>query len=116
MNELLKISGALYDETRITILAFILKYGKSCVCELTSSLNLGQSRISRHLSILEDAGFLRTDRNGKWVYYFVTPDSNKLITQILKNIELLNLNLPEKIDACKIKGEKNEKCSSSLHG
>lgn len=102
MVGLIKISGAAYDETRILILAFLLKYGECCVCELTTSLNLGQSRISRHLSILEDAGFLETNRNGKWVYYSIVANKNSLIVSILAYIASLNLELPNKIDACDI--------------
>lgn len=102
MIGLIKTSGAVYDETRILILAFLLKHGECCVCELTTSLNLGQSRISRHLSILEDAGFLETNRNGKWVYYSIVKNKNALIVAILDYIENLQLELPSKIDACDI--------------
>lgn|GEM_PF-285177 len=117
MNELLRISGALYDETRITILAFLIRYGKSCVCELATSLNLGQSRLSRHLGILYDAGFLTMDRKGKWVHYAINNNSNEPLNVILKEIKKQNLPLAKKIDACNIKqGKTNEKCSNSMHG
>ena len=102
MIKLLKISGAVYDETRIRILAFLLHYGECCVCELVASLGLGQSRISRHLSILEDAGFLLTQRHGKWVYYSIALELTTLHSEVLAYISSLHLVLPEKIDACAI--------------
>jgi ArsR family transcriptional regulator, arsenate/arsenite/antimonite-responsive transcriptional repressor len=106
MNELIKISGAVYDETRIVILAFLLKYGECCVCELGQSLTLGQSRISRHLGLLQDAGFLKTSRNGKWVYYSIVENPNELITATLNNIKSINISLPQKLNACEIKRKK----------
>jgi ArsR family transcriptional regulator len=117
MNELLKISGAIYDETRISILSFLLHYGECCVCELSASLELGQSRISRHLGILQDAGFLSTNRCGKWVYYSIVQSPNEIRSAILKNISSIYLALPQKISACEInKGEESEKCSNTMHG
>ena len=103
MKSLLKTSGALHDETRITILAFLLKYGSCCVCELSTSLALGQSRISRHLGLLQDAGFLETERNGKWIYYSIQKKPDPLIAAIFNSITTLNLSLPKKIAACTIK-------------
>jgi len=116
MNELLKISGALYDETRISILGFLLKHGECCVCELVASLGLGQSRISRHLKLLQDAGFLTTNRDGKWVYYSVVLKSNDIRSAILSHIDSMNLQLPKKINACEIeKGRSDEKCTNTMH-
>ena len=107
MNRLLKTSGAIYDETRIIILAFLLKHGECCVCELSASLDLGQSRISRHLSILQGADLLSTHRVGKWVYYAIDSASDELAQAIFKSIRSLNIKLPAKIEACSIKaGEK----------
>ncbi len=107
MNKLLKVSGALNDETRILILAFLIKHGECCVCELSASLELGQSRISRHLGILLDANLLSTNRAGKWVYYVINSHPDELAQAILKSILLLNIKLPAKVEACNIKnGEK----------
>jgi ArsR family transcriptional regulator, arsenate/arsenite/antimonite-responsive transcriptional repressor len=117
MNELLKISGSVYDETRVAILVFLLKYGECCVCELSASLGLGQSRISRHLGLLQDAGFLIMSRHGRWVYYAIVSEPNEIRKSILNYITSLSLQLPEKIDACNIsKGKNSEKCTNTLHG
>ncbi len=116
MDELLKITGALYDETRVAILAFLDHHGECCVCELSASLELGQSRLSRHLGILYDAGFVDTNRNGKWVYYSIKSDTSALRSASLEYIRSLNISQPVKINACEIKGEKNENCSNTMHG
>ena len=63
--------GALNDETRIRILHFLEAHGALCVCDLQASLGMIQSRLSRHLKILKEAGFVRVDRKGTWAYYSI---------------------------------------------
>lgn len=95
MQEFLKITSAINDESRILILAFLQKYGKLCVCDLQSSLNMSQSRLSRHLKILKEANFLEVDRQGVWAYYGVKENLNNFSNDILKNINELSIKLPE---------------------
>lgn len=66
---------SLADETRIRILN-ILSFGAMNVNEIVSILNMGQSRISRHLKILFDAGLVNFSREGTWVYYKLVEDSS----------------------------------------
>jgi ArsR family transcriptional regulator len=102
MDRFLQTSGALYDETRIKILRFLLENGASCVCELQSSLDLGQSRLSRHLKILKDAGFLTSKREGKWIYYDLSKDLYPLQQCALKAIKDLSIELPNKTKECSL--------------
>jgi len=59
---------ALADETRLRILALLTR-GELCVCELTAVLGVGQSKASRHLAVLRNAGLVTDRRHGMWVYY-----------------------------------------------
>ena len=59
---------ALSDETRIAILE-MLDEGEKCVCELQDRLDAAQSRLSFHLKVLKDAGFVTDRREGRWSYY-----------------------------------------------
>ncbi len=68
MEMLLTTLRALGDETRLRIAAVLLA-GPFNVNELVGILGLGQSRVSRHLKILLDAGLVRARRDGSWVYY-----------------------------------------------
>lgn len=61
---------ALADRTRLEILEE-LKEGECCVCELTDTLQAGQSRLSFHLKVLKDAGLIQDRRDGRWMYYRV---------------------------------------------
>ena len=59
---------ALSDENRLRIVD-LLRGGERCVCELTDSLDLGQSLLSFHLKTLKDAGLVSDRRDGRWAYY-----------------------------------------------
>jgi ArsR family transcriptional regulator len=61
---------ALSDETRLRILNVLLER-ECCVCEVMQALDISQSRASRNLGILQEAGFLRTRRDRVWMVYFV---------------------------------------------
>jgi len=64
---------ALSDRTRLEILTR-LKEGERCVCELTDALQAGQSRLSFHLKVLKEAGFIRDRPEGRWMYYSLNRD------------------------------------------
>ena len=69
MSSLLSFK-ALADETRLRLL--VILYDKELnVNELVTVLSMGQSRVSRHLKILTDAGLLTSRRDGLWVFYSV---------------------------------------------
>lgn len=101
MDVFLKTVGALNDETRVQILVFIAHNGEVCVCDIESSFNMIQSRISRHLKILKDAGFLKVDRRGKWAYYSIRSPLDRFRLECLEEISYLDLNLPQNSSICK---------------
>ena len=102
MEELLKVSGAIYDETRIKILKFILENGEVCVCDIENSFNMVQSRVSRHLKILKEAKLLSVDRKGRWAYYTIRDNLDKLRVCILDEIDSLNIKVPPLVHNCKV--------------
>lgn len=67
---------ALADETRFRIMQ-VLSCGSFNVNEIKEILGMGQSRISRHLKILADAGLLSYNREGSWVYYSILEPSKE---------------------------------------
>lgn len=95
MEIYLKSVSALNDETRVLLLRFLDEYGKCCVCDLQNSLNMIQSRLSRHLKILKDAGFIRVDREGKWAYYSIRKPLDRFRSEAIEEIKHLNIELPK---------------------
>jgi len=84
MQELIKVMKALSDETRLRILRVLLEK-ECCVCEVMQALDISQSRASRNLGILQDAGFLRARRDGAWIVYSVDWESaNRYATSLAK--------------------------------
>jgi ArsR family transcriptional regulator len=103
MDIFLKTASALNDETRIKILKFINIYGKCCVCDLENSFEMIQSRLSRHLKILKEAGFLRLEREGRWAYYSVRTPLDEFRLACIKEIMTLQIDLPLLKKACESK-------------
>jgi len=73
MEKFVKPFKALSDETRLRILSIVVQR-ECCVCEVMQVLDISQSRASRNLGILEEAGFLKSRRSGAWVYYSLRDD------------------------------------------
>ena len=65
---MLETLKALADPCRLRLTAVLLS-GEFTVQELTRIMGMGQSRISRHLKILSEAGVLAVKRQGTWSYY-----------------------------------------------
>ncbi|GAB4263757.1 MAG: hypothetical protein Kow0092_14940 [Deferrisomatales bacterium] len=68
MGGLLGALKALADESRLKIL-WILEERALCVCEIQAVLGLAQSTVSRHLQVLEEAGYVVSERAGPWKNY-----------------------------------------------
>ncbi len=68
MERIAETLKALSDPTRLRIVS-LLRHGELCVCDLTEALQTPQSKVSRHLAFLKNAGWVTARRRGKWVYY-----------------------------------------------
>jgi len=90
-KEVLAGMKALSDETRIRIVN-VLSNGAFHVNEIVQILNMGQSRVSRHLKILLDAGILESQREGSLVYYRHANIQKASFTQELTSLLLKHSN------------------------
>ncbi len=84
MQKMVKILKALASETRLQIIMELLKDPK-CATDLSSCIKKDLSTISRHLSILEDAGIIKVERAGKKI--IVKLKNVYSIKKILKDLE-----------------------------
>ena len=86
MRDLVKIFKALSDTNRIRILK-MLEIRSLCVCEIREVLELATSTVSKHLSLLRDAGFIIDIKDGKWVEYKLhKTGTNRYIKKLLHHI------------------------------
>ena len=88
MRELIKAFKALADETRLRILNILLER-ECCVCEVMQALDISQTRASRNLNALYDAGFLKMRKEGLWSLYSIDYEHNKSccpdLIEVVKN-------------------------------
>ncbi|PMP68424.1 MAG: ArsR family transcriptional regulator [Thermodesulfobacterium geofontis] len=68
LKDLTKIFKALSDETRLKILK-ILEKGETCVCEMVALLNINQPGVSFHISVLKEAGLIKSRKEGNRIFY-----------------------------------------------
>ncbi len=74
MRTLTNVFKALSDETRLQMLGLLLKEGELCVCDFVDVLEISQSKASRHLRHLVNAGLLDDRREGTWVYFRIAKE------------------------------------------
>ncbi len=75
LSEFYKIFG---DQTRLRILDLLLNK-PLCVNEISEKLDVSQSAISHQLKILRLSNLVKTEKNGKKVYYSISDDHIKII-------------------------------------
>lgn len=75
---------ALADATRLRILK-LLEVREMCVCEVMVALDLTQPTASHHLGLLENAGFVKGRKEGKWVFYRIANP------ELIENMHKLNV-------------------------
>ena len=92
MYGLIKSMKALSDETRLRILNILLER-ECCVCEVIQALEISQTRASRNLNLLYDAGFLQLRKEGLWSLYSI--DSDRMPEFREKLIEAVRLALKD---------------------
>jgi DNA-binding transcriptional ArsR family regulator len=68
LNSRAKIFKALAHPTRLFIVEQLTS-GSRCVCELTDLIGADVSTVSRHLSLLKNAGIVRDEKRGLQVHY-----------------------------------------------
>ena len=71
------------DETRLRIL-HLLCHKELCVCQIVEVLGIGQSKASRHLAHLRNAGLVSDQRQGLWMYYSLTEAEGELNQRLVE--------------------------------
>ena len=88
MENIALIFQSLDDETRLRIVTLLLEEDELCVCDLVTVLQLPQSTVSRQLSLLKNAGWLKDRREGVWIYYSINRSLapiQQFIVPVLRN-------------------------------
>ncbi|OWJ80909.1 MULTISPECIES: ArsR/SmtB family transcription factor [Paracoccaceae] len=71
---ILAVLSALAEPTRLEAMRLLADGSEHCVCELMRKLGATQSRMSRHMLVLKQAGLVLDRRDAQWVRYRINPD------------------------------------------
>jgi ArsR family transcriptional regulator len=68
--------AALSDPARLRLLSLLAAAdgGEVCACDFVEPLGKSQPTVSHHLKVLADAGLIRGDKRGRWVWYSIVPE------------------------------------------
>ena len=81
-----QLSSGLSDMTRLRILALLQNRGELCVCQIVSSLDIPQPKVSKHLAILRATGIIRHRRQGQWMHYKIEPEIPAWASQVIHHL------------------------------
>ena len=71
---ILTVLSALAEPTRLASMRMLRDGDEHCVCDLMRCLEVSQSRMSRHMKVLKQAGLVVDRRDAQWVRYRIKPD------------------------------------------
>ena len=71
---ILAVLSALSEPTRLEAMRLLADGSEHCVCALMRKLGASQSRMSRHMQVLKQAGLVVDRRDAQWVRYRINPD------------------------------------------
>ncbi|MCL4349976.1 MAG: ArsR family transcriptional regulator [Candidatus Thermoplasmatota archaeon] len=84
-EEISRVLNVLGNKARIAVLTVMIKYKEVCACELQPALGIPQPTITTHLRKMYDVGILKRKDVWKFSYYYVNPEYEGLINDILRN-------------------------------
>lgn len=94
-SDLLTVLQAMADPSRLKIVG-LLREREQCVCHLTEVLDVKQSTISHHVSVLKRAGLVvdrRDEEDARWTYYSLSPAARGLGTRIASLLDTADVDL-----------------------
>ena len=81
---ILAVLSALAEPTRLGAMRLLADGSEHCVCELMRELGATQSRMSRHMQVLKQAGLVVDRRDAQWVRYRIKPDLSPSLARLVE--------------------------------
>lgn len=108
MINIVDVLKALSDETRLRIINLLYDEKELCVCDIMGTLQITQTKASRHLACLKNAGLVKDRKHAQWVYYSIVRDNDfgfieNLVQNNLRSMELFQRDLENKKEWFKCK-------------
>ena len=84
MLQTLASAAALADPGRVRVVMALRERPELCVCQIVELLQLSPATISRHMSVLKQGRFVKSRKEGRWVYYRLSDDLPPRLLQWLE--------------------------------
>lgn len=112
MQSIVNITKALADENRVRALG-ALQNQPLCVCQIIELLGLAPSTVSKHMSILFQAGLIQKRKDGRWHYYKLAGDDapepiQQAIAWTLESLKGEKVILADVETLCCVRGQDRE--------
>src|SRR5690606_37259820 len=78
-----QIFKALSDESRIRILSLIYQNKEMCIADLEHILDFTQTKTSRHMAYLTNAGLINPRKVEQWIFYNIKDEAFDLLSQVI---------------------------------
>jgi ArsR family transcriptional regulator len=73
-EDLAAVFAAMADPVRLRLLSLVADAGELCSCNLEEPLGKSQPTISHHTKVLAEAGLIRGEKRGRWVWWQIVPE------------------------------------------
>jgi ArsR family transcriptional regulator len=83
----MRIFKALSEEPRVRILHLLLQNKELSISDMEHILDFTQTKTSRHLGYLKNAGLVGSRRVDQWIFYYILDEAQEIIQQIFKFIQ-----------------------------
>lgn len=83
----MRVFKALSEEARVRILHLLLLNKELCISDLEHILNFTQTKTSRHLTYLKNAGLVGSRKIDQWTFYYLLDEAQEIIQQIFRFIQ-----------------------------
>jgi ArsR family transcriptional regulator len=74
----------LAGKNRLRVVMALTEQEELCVCQITEMLDLATPTVSRHMSVLQKAGLVKSRKASRWVYYRLSESFPPLFLKWLK--------------------------------
>ena len=82
-----QIFKAVSDESRLRILYLLYRNKEMCISDLELTLDFTQTKTSRHINYLKNAGLLSFRKEELYIFYFVKEEMEDVVRQLIELLE-----------------------------
>ncbi|GAB2606764.1 ArsR/SmtB family transcription factor [Belliella aquatica] len=87
LNYGMRVFKALSEEPRVRIIHLLIQNKELSISDLEHILDFTQTKTSRHLIYLKNAGLVGSRRVDQWTFYYILEEAIEIINQIFKFIQ-----------------------------